>query len=879
MSKAPVLEPSNQVLLFQNYIEMKKLIVLLSIVSLTVTKSHIQAQTSIPFNCDYSAYLFQYNDVYALDLASGSSYLVKADVTPGNVNGAGYNPSDGYIWGYLSAPSSTIVRIGQNFTVDVYTIPNLPSGNKYVGDIDSNGIYYCKSGGTSYYKIDINPNSSSYLNYLGVFTLSQSLSIADWAFNAVDGQLYTVEGSSGKLFRINPVNGFVTNLGTVPSLQGLSYTYGAVYFDASGRFYVSANQTGTVYVIQNVQNLTPSSGMVSNTFCFGPAASSNDGARCPTAPVPQEDCLNGIDDDGDGLVDCDDPSCSGIATCPVIAPPVVGGNQGGLESNRRLSQQINQRNFLRKKSSYQFNVKHAPAFTPALSKNGDDINLSQLIPKNSILGASAIESSALDLINITNAAELLSVDYIKDEKTLAVILATRTEKKVYEHTKYICDRLLGSELLSVSTITINEQQFIRSIIKNNDGSKEFVISFSAFVNDNEEAEIESHWNLDKYPTGKDYFNFQIWTNQIDDLVRITTDVLELLNAKKSIVNYSLSTPPPVFVRKGAYRKGKLSLEIINNNLSETLNVNAGVKRTETSELETISNSFDISKNLLNAVEINTGKLFDIGFRLDNGTDATPDDLFLSDGPWGLDVDENTSTVSSFIVSENEESNHDGFAVERTATVEAMTSSYFSLYRAFTPRFKSVDLSGDNTLEFEATGTGDLEITIIKEGIENWEKQFKTSIHLQATNNHYYIPLAHFTSTTGEVIDLSDAVSIVFTMASDGKKTVQKKLSLGEMLFSYQETMMPAGLLANQKVILTPNPMQGQGTVHFSLQAAEKCSLAIYNLAGNILMEQEMKGLEGINTKSFDVSNLQKGMYLLQIQGENTRFEMQKLVLE
>ena len=27
----------------------------------------------VPFNCDFNAYLFQYNDVYAIDLASGNS--------------------------------------------------------------------------------------------------------------------------------------------------------------------------------------------------------------------------------------------------------------------------------------------------------------------------------------------------------------------------------------------------------------------------------------------------------------------------------------------------------------------------------------------------------------------------------------------------------------------------------------------------------------------------------------------------------------------------------------------------------------------------------------------------------------------------------------
>jgi hypothetical protein len=117
---------------------------------------------SEPFNFDFNAYLFQYNDIYALDLASGSSYLVAENITPGNVNGVGYNPADGYLWGYLSSPSQSIVRIGRDFQVEQYTIPELPTGNKYVGDISNDDIYYFKAGASSYLKVTLNLASDSY---------------------------------------------------------------------------------------------------------------------------------------------------------------------------------------------------------------------------------------------------------------------------------------------------------------------------------------------------------------------------------------------------------------------------------------------------------------------------------------------------------------------------------------------------------------------------------------------------------------------------------------------------------------------------------------------------------------------------------------------
>ncbi|NNF75675.1 MAG: hypothetical protein HKN00_10845, partial [Flavobacteriaceae bacterium] len=179
-----------------------------------------------PFNCSYSAYLFQFNDVYSIDLASGNSYVVASDVTEGNINAAAYNPADGYLWGSLTSPQKSIVRIGNNFETTIFYIDELPTNNRYVGDVNSNGVYYLKGGGTTYYKIDLDPASENYAQHISTENLSQSINIHDWAFNAVDGQLYTVEKNTNRLYRINPTTSFVENLGEVPVLSGLSYTYG-----------------------------------------------------------------------------------------------------------------------------------------------------------------------------------------------------------------------------------------------------------------------------------------------------------------------------------------------------------------------------------------------------------------------------------------------------------------------------------------------------------------------------------------------------------------------------------------------------------------------------------------------------------------------------
>jgi hypothetical protein len=66
---------------------------------------------NIPFDNDSSAYLFQNNDVFSIDLASGNSYEIATDITTGNINATGYNPADGYIWGSLSSPEKKIVLV------------------------------------------------------------------------------------------------------------------------------------------------------------------------------------------------------------------------------------------------------------------------------------------------------------------------------------------------------------------------------------------------------------------------------------------------------------------------------------------------------------------------------------------------------------------------------------------------------------------------------------------------------------------------------------------------------------------------------------------------------------------------------------------------
>ena len=835
----------------------------------------VKAQ-SAPFNCDYNAYLFQYADIYAIDLASGHSYLVAEEILPGKINATAYNPLDNYIWGYLSQPSSSIVRIGRDFSTEVFTIPDLPSGNKYVGDISAEGIYYFKAGGTTYYSIDLNPNSPNYLNYLGDQTLSKNINIHDWAFNANDNKLYAVAKNSNKLYRITPETGALEELGEVPILSGLAYTYGAVYFDDAGNFYASANQSGSVYIIREVQNL--SGGPISaNIFAYGPASASNDGARCPTAPVPQEDCSNGIDDDGDGLTDCNDPACSGIQECPVTYTSSTA-NKGGLESNDRLADKIGKRNYQRAQQNYVFDTANAKRITKGKNymKKGssakNDISLETLIPIGVINESLVVESSANDLLNLTNASALFSVDYLNNGNAIGALMIIKTEDQVYEHSKFICDRFLGAQLVSVSTIQLRENNFIKSIIKQPDGSQEFALTFSARLTNDNQFVIESHWNIDSYAKDALYYNFQIWTSSIDDLISLGEEVLRLLEANTAIASYEASPPPPVFVKSAKYKNGSVSMELVNNNDSDLLILKGGIKRTETSQEESYNATADLD-GYITSLKIETGDLFDLGFRVSDNQGNTPDDLFVADAPWGLDNSAETSSVEFYNVLPNALSYMgDGYRIERNIYLKGQTSEYIGVYRALNPRFSPVDLSDFENFVFDASGTGELRVKLLKGNGE----AFMAEVKLNPEIRGYELNAGDF-----ETNDFSNIRVISFELHSSGGQVTEKELKLENLEFTNESSVSHFILTNSDKAVVMPNPIEDSAKLYFFENSESSYTFELFSLDGYSLGSHFMEGeaFQGQNEIVILRKGLSSGMYFYTLTSTNEKTRTGKIMIQ
>lgn len=235
-----------------------------------------------PFNqCPTEAFLIQDTvaRIYGVNLATGYyEELSSAMGTNSKINAIGFNFHDDYLYGY-GYEERTVVKIGADFIARPLIVSGLPDTSFYVGDVALNrNSYYIYRGGSAYglYRIDLNQDSSNYLNTVRIVNGSQlNLSIFDFAFHPNNGQLYSVD-RNGNLWQINPETGEAINLANV----GQSGTFGAVYFDVSGYFYISRNSDGHIFRI-DIGAPSPTA----EFFAFGPSSGNNDGARCAVAPI------------------------------------------------------------------------------------------------------------------------------------------------------------------------------------------------------------------------------------------------------------------------------------------------------------------------------------------------------------------------------------------------------------------------------------------------------------------------------------------------------------------------------------------------------------------------------------------------------------------
>lgn len=203
------------------------------------------------------------------------------------------------------------------------------------------------------------------------------------------------------------------------------------------------------------------------------------------------------------------------------ATDVSSANDGGLESNGDLANLIAKRNFKREKLKHNLNKKRNQIQFSKSQYQGksNTTSLVDYLPETGMYKTEVAKvSSPEDLLGITNAKEIFSLDMYEGEQRVSAVLATATEGGIYDHSKVICDRLNNSSLEDIRTVKVRGHKIIASKINRANGDVEYALSFS-IKTDGTINELFSFWNIDQYPIGN-YQNFQIWGSSFSQVFSI-----------------------------------------------------------------------------------------------------------------------------------------------------------------------------------------------------------------------------------------------------------------------------------------------------------------------------------------------------------------------
>jgi Domain of unknown function (DUF4114)/Secretion system C-terminal sorting domain len=550
---------------------------------------------------------------------------------------------------------------------------------------------------------------------------------------------------------------------------------------------------------------------------------------------------------------------------------VTSGNQGGLESDGCLASAIANRNFKRSKTptvSYE-NPEELQAFKEvkkgALQIRGD-VELEQYIPENPFLQPSkAMISTPSDLIGITNAKKVLSVDYfdVATDNRLAAVLTTKTESKVYDHTKTICDRLVGSTLVNTENIMIENMPFIRSTLLREDGALEYTICFSVCKDNATSVTFVSRWGLDEYPSQPTFFNYQVWAQAPHISQKIVEEIIAKFRGQFANINTATEGKiPSVYVRNGFYDNGFLTLSIYNPTQAKSLIINGNSAPTETLERLPFNHKVTLNGEEEETVKIFVGSVFDMGFSLKADNSTAADALYFADGVWGIDYNKNASKIDKFDVNNTIPTNETGlYTLERDPILRGQVKDYVSMFRTLRPAATATNVSNFKNLSFTGSGTEVVEVTLIKKSVTDWSKQYRTEVRLENEAKSFNIALADFSNGTNEPLIADDLTSIVFTVKGDGQNVKTFEMNLQNVAFDnkdYKKVTLTDG------IAVSPNPVEDVANVNFKLEERGTALITLSNVNGQTMMTKNEVFAKGNNNVKLDMTNYPSGIYILNI---------------
>lgn len=529
--------------------------------------------------------------------------------------------------------------------------------------------------------------------------------------------------------------------------------------------------------------------------------------------------------------------------------------------------------------------------------------LAPFVPTQGPEGTTAKEVSPtwLAVRGTTNAREVYSVDYLTaNQRRLGSVLVADSGTEVYDHTKYVCDRLGGGVLEYVQIIPIETKPFVLGKVTHPDGKVDYAVSFVMFEGA-ATARIDSRFARSEYqiPAGTArILNFQVWASSISSVTKLMQDILVKVRTQNANLSFgnSLTNLPEIYIRSAAYKSGKVQMEIVNSAGANALTVNTRFRDVESrSVYEWQSKNYTLPLNpneSVQTVTVPTGGFFDMSLGIYGNTGLGRDEMYLTDGQWGSF--HATGQAMSFTVSPQPSyaPQTGSLLLERNASLSGTTSGvsgndWASLYRYLQAGRKPLDLTKGKfkTLSFIASGVGTFQVEFHKAAMAgNWD-QFRTETFvLTATPKTYKVDLSKLIRQAGGSFVGDDVEMLVFRILGNNSRPQNFAVSLQDVKFTggtavpnEAEVELPTTVRLDQNY---PNPFNPTTTFRFALPQPQAVKLEIFDALGRkvrlVVADQRTAGVHEV---PFDASQLPSGMYVYRLQAGTHALTRKMMVLK
>ena len=529
----------------------------------------------------------------------------------------------------------------------------------------------------------------------------------------------------------------------------------------------------------------------------------------------------------------------------------------------------------------------------AIVNGANDLTLSALIPTIIANTDNAYVTTPTDLLNFTNAIEVLAVDYTSASITKAVAFGTKTLGGVYTHTKPICYRLKGAALLEVKNIIVNGYNLIAYKIHQRTGEIEYAINLSAGTATNRTSiSLQSNWFTDSYQQDEKLYNFQLWAVSYEMVKALATNIITKLQTNGTVNTVTNGDLPKAYITKGARIGTNLTVTIQNNTSNTNGYFTVKEKANEQmndAQITTRQIPFTLNPNGASNISFEVDDYYEGNIYVYVNNSLT-DLVYLADGTWNIDYNQATTGINSFnVVNESPSSlisNNGEFRIFRNVEVNATTQNYISIYKTMLGGGLEQNLSNYNSLLFNVntTGASTIKVTLVKKSITNWDDQYSYTIPITA-NHEYALDFNDFKSSQfNSSINANDITVINFSFINNLGGTISMNVNLNNVRFSVVKTnttIIPVVETPVNLIAVYPNPSTGKFIIGFDAQTAMPLVMKIVNIStGKQVKTQFINTTKGANQVAVSIDNTAtlNGVYMITLEGDNVKYKTISLML-